>query len=92
MYLSIEVYKTIIKSSKIFFNALLTEIVERQRKAKFAYNQVLIECLLAISNVANVIDFIYGCVSIVRVPKIKWCYDSCKPKRGGKTKTKELSL
>ena len=61
----------IIKSSQIFFNALLTEIVERQRKTKFAYNQVLIEWLLAILNVANVIDFIYGCVSIVRAPKIK---------------------
>ena len=79
-----EVYKTIIKTSKSFFNTLLTEIVERHRKTKLAYNQVLIEWLLAILNVANVIDFIYGCVSIVRASKIKWCYDFCKPKREGK--------
>ena len=79
-----EVYKTIIKTSKSFFNTLLTEIVERHRKTKLAYNQVLIEWLLAILNVANVIDFIYGCASIVRASKIKWCYDLCKPKREGK--------
>ena len=80
-----EVYKTIIKTSKSFFNTLLTEIVERHRKTKLAYNQVLIEWLLVILNVANVSDFICGCVSIVRAPKIKWCYDLCKPKRGSET-------